>query len=90
MCISIAYERFDNIDMYMYVVCSVFPGAADKVESFFSPAILFIQRWLPLFYVASLVVVPLAVKGIPAAEGVKIGAILGICWNLNPQKLEEQ
>ncbi|KAG0560853.1 hypothetical protein M758_9G019100 [Ceratodon purpureus] len=54
--------------------------AADKVESFFSPAILFIQRWLPLFYVPSLVVVPLAVKGIPAAEGAKIGAILVGGW----------
>ena len=43
-----------------------------------SPATSFIQRWLPLFYVPSLVVVPLAVKGIPAAEGAKIGAILGV------------
>jgi hypothetical protein len=79
LCTSIAYEC-DDIEMLIYVVCSIFPGAADKVESFFSPAALFIQRWLPLFYVPSLVVVPLAVKGIPAAEGAKIGAILGIIW----------
>lgn len=52
--------------------------AASRVESFLAPAILFIQRWLPLFYVPSLVVVPLAVKGIPAAEGAKIAAIFGM------------
>ncbi|KAG0559925.1 hypothetical protein KC19_10G139600 [Ceratodon purpureus] len=55
-------------------------GAANKVEVFFSPANLFIQRWLPLFYVPSLVVAPLAVKGIPAIEGAKIGAILVGGW----------
>jgi len=60
---------------------TTFADAASKVESFFSPAILFIQRWLPLFYVPSLVVVPIAVKGIPAVVGAKIGAIL--CTNPN-------
>ena len=55
---------------------AAFADAASKVESFFSPAILFIQRWLPLFYVPSLVVVPIAVKGIAADVGAKIGAIL--------------
>ena len=60
----------------------IFVGAANKVEAFFSPANLFIQRWLPLFYVPSLVVVPLSVKGIPAVEGAKIGAILGTVYYL--------
>jgi hypothetical protein len=60
----------------------MFAGAANKVETFFSPANLFIQRWLPLFYVPSLVVAPLAVKGIPAVEGAKIGAILGTVISL--------
>lgn len=83
-------SRFDDIDVYSYIIFSIFPGAADKVDSFFSPAILFIQRWLPLFYVPSLVVVPLAVKGIPAADGIKIGAVLGIVWHLNPYKLEKE
>jgi hypothetical protein len=55
---------------------TTFADAASKVEDFFSPAILFIQRWLPLFYVPSLVVVPIAVKGIAADVGAKIGAIL--------------
>lgn len=64
-----------------------FADAADKVESFFSPANLFVQRWLPLFYVPSLVVVPLAVKGISAAEGAKIGAILGIYLHPSPTSL---
>ncbi|KAH9299766.1 hypothetical protein KI387_031448, partial [Taxus chinensis] len=46
------------------------------VVDFFEPATTFIQRWLPLFYVPSLVVLPLAVKGIPASSAAKIGAII--------------
>lgn len=53
------------------------PAAADGLVKFFEPATLFIQRWLPLFYVPSLVVLPLAVKDIPAASALKIGYILG-------------
>lgn len=54
------------------------PAAAKGLENFFEPALLFIQRWLPLFYVPSLVVLPLAIQDIPAASGVKICFILGI------------
>lgn len=52
------------------------PAAAASLMNFFKPALLFIQRWLPLFYVPSLVVLPLAVKDIPAASGVKICFII--------------
>lgn len=69
-----------SLFLLLTTLSAVSTGAANKVEAFFSPAILFIQRWLPLFYVPSLVVVPLAVKGIPASEGVKIGAILFGGW----------
>ncbi|KAH8940771.1 hypothetical protein BDL97_14G002300 [Sphagnum fallax] len=62
------------------LVSVVNEGAAARVEAFFVPANLFIQRWLPLFYVPSLVVVPLAVQDIPAAAGVKISAILVGGW----------
>lgn len=56
------------------------PAAATTLLNFFEPATTFIQRWLPLFYVPSLVVLPLAVKGIPASSGMKIGAILVGGW----------
>lgn len=56
------------------------PAAATALLNFFEPATTFIQRWLPLFYVPSLVVLPLAVKGIPASSGMKIGAILVGGW----------
>lgn len=56
---------------------SIVPKAAAGLMNFFEPALLFIQRWLPLFYVPSLVVLPLAVKDIPAASGAKICFILG-------------
>lgn len=54
------------------------PSAAMGLVGFFEPATLFIQRWLPLFYVPSLVVLPLAVRDVPAASGLKIFFILGM------------
>lgn len=56
------------------------PALAKAFMDFFEPATLFIQRWLPLFYVPSLVVLPLAVKDVPAASGVKIFAITFGGW----------
>lgn len=61
----------------LVVLDSTIPVAAAGLMNFFEPALLFIQRWLPLFYVPCLVVLPLAVKDIPAASGVKIFAIIG-------------
>ncbi|KAJ4952135.1 hypothetical protein NE237_028967 [Protea cynaroides] len=58
----------------------VVPSAATSLVNFFEPANMFIQRWLPLFYVPSLVVLPLAVKDIPAASGVKICFIIVGGW----------
>ncbi|KAL6176094.1 hypothetical protein ACLB2K_052730 [Fragaria x ananassa] len=46
------------------------PTVATSLMKFFQPALLFIQRWLPLFYVPSLVVLPLSVKSIPPASGI--------------------
>ncbi|KAH6760904.1 membrane protein [Perilla frutescens var. frutescens] len=59
---------------------STVPAAATSLVNFFQPALLFIQRWLPLFYVPSLVVLPLAVKDIPAASGLKIIYIIAGGW----------
>ncbi|KAI4364972.1 hypothetical protein MLD38_021002 [Melastoma candidum] len=59
---------------------SIVPAAASGLMSFFEPGLLFIQRWLPLFYVPSLVVLPLAVKDIPAASGLKICFIIVAGW----------
>ncbi|GFZ08725.1 membrane protein [Actinidia rufa] len=50
----------------LMVLDSTVPDAATSLMNFFEPALMFIQRWLPLFYVPSLVVLPLAVKDIPA------------------------
>ncbi|KAJ1296082.1 hypothetical protein BS78_01G271700 [Paspalum vaginatum] len=56
------------------------PALAKAFMDFFEPATLFIQRWLPLFYVPSLVVLPLAVRDVPAASGLKIFAITFGGW----------
>ncbi|KAJ3681657.1 hypothetical protein LUZ60_014230 [Juncus effusus] len=59
---------------------SLVPAAATGTMNFFEPAVLFIQRYLPLFYVPSLVVLPLAVKDVPAASGLKILFIIAGGW----------
>ncbi|KAK6934910.1 CidB/LrgB family [Dillenia turbinata] len=64
----------------LMILDSTVPEAAISLMNFFEPALMFIQRWLPLFYVPSLVVLPLAVKDIPAASGVKIIFIIVGGW----------
>ncbi|XP_045829369.1 plastidal glycolate/glycerate translocator 1, chloroplastic isoform X1 [Trifolium pratense] len=64
----------------LIILDSTVPPAAKALVNFFEPAFLFIQRWLPLFYVPSLVVLPLSVKDIPAASGIKICLIVVGGW----------
>ncbi|KAG6636294.1 plastidal glycolate/glycerate translocator 1, chloroplastic [Carya illinoinensis] len=64
----------------LVILDSTVPAAATGLMNFFEPALLFIQRWLPLFYVPSLVVLPLSVKDIPAASGIKICFIIVGGW----------
>ncbi|KAF4401776.1 hypothetical protein G4B88_000824 [Cannabis sativa] len=64
----------------LVILDTIVPAAAATVMSFFEPALLFIQRWLPLFYVPSLVVLPLSVRDIPAASGIKISLITVGGW----------
>ncbi|KAJ4894947.1 hypothetical protein Rs2_21741 [Raphanus sativus] len=64
----------------LMILDSVVPAAATGMMNFFEPAFLFIQRWLPLFYVPSLVVLPLSVRDIPAASGLKICYIVAGGW----------
>ena len=39
--------------------------AAENLYAFFNPALEWIARWLPVFYVPPLVALPLAIEGIP-------------------------
>lgn len=64
----------------LIILDSTVPSAATALMNFFEPAFMFIQRWLPLFYVPSLVVLPLSVKDIPAASGIKISLIVVGGW----------
>lgn len=41
------------------------PDTAERAIAFFDPALNWIQKWLPLFYVPTLVALPLAIQGIP-------------------------
>ncbi|KAG2550201.1 plastidal glycolate/glycerate translocator 1, chloroplastic-like [Panicum virgatum] len=64
----------------LVVLDAFVPALAKGFLDFFEPATLFIQRWLPLFYVPSLVVLPLAVRDVPAASGLKIFVIIFGGW----------
>ncbi|GLT68153.1 hypothetical protein SLA2020_404110 [Shorea laevis] len=64
----------------LVILDSIVPAAATGLMNFFEPALLFIQRWLPLFYVPSLVVLPVSVRDIPAASGIKICFIIVGGW----------
>jgi len=50
------------------LLCAVGENAAAKVLSAYAPALTWIARWLPLFYVPALVTLPLALNGIPGAS----------------------
>lgn len=67
----------------LMILDSTIPVAATNLMNFFEPAFLFIQRWLPLFYVPSLVVLPLSVRDIPTASGLKICYIMGTSFSFN-------
>ncbi|OMO93464.1 LrgB-like protein [Corchorus olitorius] len=64
----------------LVILDTTIPAAAKGLMDFFEPALMFIQRWLPLFYVPALVVVPLSVRDIPAASGLKICFIIAGGW----------
>ena len=49
------------------LLCAVGDNTANKILSFYSPALNWIARWLPIFYVPALVTLPLALQGIPGA-----------------------
>jgi hypothetical protein len=46
-------------------------AAADRIAAAAAPGVNWIGRWLPLFYVPSLVMLPLALKALPGALVVK-------------------
>jgi hypothetical protein len=82
-CLSQAFAaasiKFPSALFGMFCVISVLvvldamaPALAKGFMDFFEPAALFIQKWLPLFYVPPIVVLPLAVRDIPALSGLKI------------------
>jgi hypothetical protein len=41
--------------------------AATRLMGFYGPALNWVARWLPIFYVPALVTLPLALQGIPGA-----------------------
>ncbi|KAK1569136.1 hypothetical protein Q3G72_033004 [Acer saccharum] len=64
----------------LMVLDSTIPDVATTLTNFFQPALLFIQRWLPLFYVPYIVVLPLSIRDIPPASGLKICFIIAGGW----------
>jgi len=50
------------------LLCAVGDSTANKVLAFYGPALNWIARWLPIFYVPALVTLPLALQGIPGEQ----------------------
>ncbi|XP_072956189.1 plastidal glycolate/glycerate translocator 1, chloroplastic-like [Typha angustifolia] len=76
---SALFGMFCVFSVLMILDC-IAPSAVTGFMNFFEPATMFIHRWLPLFYVPSLVVLPLAVKDVPESSGLKICLILVCGW----------
>lgn len=53
--------------------------AVDAAAAAAAPAVDWIGRWLPLFYVPSLVVLPLALKALPGALVAKARKLGALC-----------
>lgn len=51
------------------LLCIVGDNIADKILGLYNPALSWIARWLPLWYVPALVTLPLALQGIPGGGG---------------------
>ena len=54
-----------SIVTFLLALEKISPSKAEAVARWFDPAILWIQRWLGAFYVPSLAILPLTIKGIP-------------------------
>ncbi|KAK9807442.1 hypothetical protein WJX73_007719 [Symbiochloris irregularis] len=57
---------------------AVSESGCQKIEAFFKPALVWIQRWLPLFYVPSLIMLPLTLNTINGVALTKILSIIAI------------
>ncbi|KAK9823111.1 hypothetical protein WJX72_000351 [[Myrmecia] bisecta] len=51
---------------------------AERVAAAFDPALSWVQKWMPLFYVPSLVVLPLVLRGISGADLSKMLGIIAV------------
>lgn len=56
----------------LLVLSKTAPTTADTVEDVFTPAVDWIARWLPLFYVPLLVTIPLSIQTIPVGDLAKV------------------
>lgn len=72
--------RFPSALGGMFLVVATLMAVGEKnaaaLSGAFSPALDWIARWLPLFYVPSLVTLPLALRGMPNGDLMKVVGIL--------------
>eukprot|EP00879_Flechtneria_rotunda_P015351 GHRR01016047.1.p1 GENE.GHRR01016047.1~~GHRR01016047.1.p1 ORF type:complete len:495 (+),score=199.38 GHRR01016047.1:155-1639(+) len=60
------------------LLCALGDKTAGKVMTMYTPALNWIARWLPLFYVPALVTLPMALDGIPGFDLLRIVGILAV------------
>lgn len=62
------------------LLCAVGDNMANKILTFYGPALNWIARWLPIFYVPALVTLPLALQGIPGVLPRELLSVWHISW----------
>lgn len=55
----------------------------DAVVDFFGPLRDWVARWMPVFFVPSLITLPQAVSGLPASQAVKVAQVTAGGWLLS-------
>lgn len=79
ICISCTYHIYASLQFKVcYPPTAVSPSTVERIEAFFEPALQWVGKWLPLFYVPSLVTFLSAIKGLPAVSLGKVVLLVAI------------
>jgi hypothetical protein len=56
------------------------PKVANKIVAFFDPAVYWVARWMPVFFVPSLVVLPLSAAMFSSQQLASVGVAIAGAW----------
>lgn len=74
-----------GVSVVLVALCALDRFRADNgasVIEFFDPVVYWVARWMPVFFVPSLVVLPLSAAAFSSQELATVGAAIAIAWAL--------